>query len=63
MIFLISRNLIQINRGSIYYVNFSCDNFKLGGSAFSQIIGDIGNETPSINDTKYFLNAFEQFKF
>ena len=58
-IFNIVEPVFKLNRGSIYYVNFSCDNFKLGGSAFSQIIGDIGNETPSINDTKYFLNAFE----
>ena len=46
------------NYGSIYYINLSQDKFKLGGSSFSQIIGNIGNETPTIQNSDFFKNAF-----
>ena len=51
--------VFKLDKGSIFYINLSSDDFKLGGSAFSQIIGNIGNNTPTINDSKYFVNVFE----
>jgi phosphoribosylformylglycinamidine synthase len=42
----------------IYYIDFSFDTFKLGGSAFAQILGKISNEAPTVKDAAYFLNAF-----
>ena len=47
--------VFKLDKGSIFYINLSSDDFKLGGSAFSQIIGSIGNNTPTINDSKYFV--------
>lgn len=44
--------------GSIYYINLSKDEFKLGGSAFAQILNKIGDEVPTITDAAYFKNAF-----
>ena len=41
-----------------FYINISKDNFKLGGSAFAQIIGNIGKETPCVKDAKYFVKVF-----
>jgi len=50
--------VLQKGKGSIYYLNLSQDDFKLGGSSFAQILNEIGNEAPSVNDATYFKNAF-----
>lgn len=44
---------------SIYYIDFSQDKFKLGGSSFAQIRNAIGNEAPTVNDPAYVRQAFE----
>ncbi|WP_457609813.1 phosphoribosylformylglycinamidine synthase [Lutibacter sp.] len=44
--------------GSIYYINLSQDDFKLGGSSFAQILNKIGNEAPTIKDANFFKRAF-----
>ncbi len=44
--------------GSIYYINLSQDEFKLGGSSFAQILNGIGNEAPTIKSASFFKNAF-----
>jgi len=58
-IYNIIEPVFKINSGSIYYINLSSDEFKLGGSAFSQIIGSLGNETPTVKKDKYFIKVFE----
>ena len=50
--------VLQKNAGSIYYINLSQDEFKLGGSSFAQIQNKIGNETPTIKDSAFFKKAF-----
>jgi phosphoribosylformylglycinamidine synthase len=50
--------VLQKNKGSIYYLNLSKDTFKLGGSSFAQILNEIGDEAPSVNDAAYFKTAF-----
>jgi phosphoribosylformylglycinamidine synthase len=37
--------VLQKNGGSIYYINLSQDDFKLGGSSFAQTQIQIGTET------------------
>lgn len=49
---------LKKNAGSIYYINLSKDNFKLGGSSFAQVLNKIGQEVPTITDASYFKNAF-----
>ncbi|WP_456463028.1 phosphoribosylformylglycinamidine synthase [Lutibacter sp.] len=44
--------------GSIYYINLSQDDFKLGGSSFAQTLNKIGNEAPTIKDANFFKRAF-----
>jgi phosphoribosylformylglycinamidine synthase len=44
--------------GSIYYINLSQDDFKLGGSSFAQTLNKVGTETPTIKDAEFFKNAF-----
>ena len=43
---------------AIYLVDFSLSAKALGGSAFSQIINKLGNETPTVADPAYFVKAF-----
>ncbi len=50
--------VLQRNGGSIYYINLSQDDFKLGGSSFAQILNKIGNETPTIKDSAFFKRTF-----
>ncbi|WP_415061047.1 phosphoribosylformylglycinamidine synthase, partial [Flavobacterium sp.] len=50
--------VFQKNAGSIYYINLSQDEFKLGGSSFSQIRNAIGKETPTIKNAVFFKKAF-----
>lgn len=51
--------VLKKRAGSIYYINLSQDSFKLGGSAFAQILNKIGDEVPTITDAAYFKNAFD----
>jgi phosphoribosylformylglycinamidine synthase len=50
--------VLQKDGGSIYYINLSADEFKLGGSSFAQILNKVGNEVPTIKDDKKFATAF-----
>jgi phosphoribosylformylglycinamidine synthase len=50
--------VLQYNAGSIYYINLSQDDFKLGGSSFAQTLNKIGTETPTITNSTFFKNAF-----
>ena len=50
--------VFQRNGGSIYYINLSQDDFKLGGSSFAQTLNKIGTETPTIKNAAFFKNAF-----
>jgi phosphoribosylformylglycinamidine synthase len=50
--------VLHKNGGSIYYINLSQDNFKLGGSSFAQTLNAIGNEAPTIKDAVFFKKAF-----
>ena len=34
------------------YIDFSFDNLKLGGSAFAQTLGKVGDEVPSVQDAE-----------
>jgi len=50
--------VLQKDGGSIYYINLSQDDFKLGGSSFAQTLNAIGNEAPTIKDAAFFKRAF-----
>lgn len=43
----------------IIYIDFSGDEFHLGGSSFAQVVNSIGNEVPGIKDAGYFARAFD----
>jgi phosphoribosylformylglycinamidine synthase len=48
----------KTGQNKIYYLDFSNDAFKLGGSSFAQAVAGIGNESPSINDANKFKTSF-----
>ena len=50
--------VLQKNDGSIYYINLSNDDYKLGGSSFAQILNKIGNETPDVKDAAKLKTTF-----
>ncbi len=43
---------------SIIYIDFSKDNYCLGGSSLAQLINQLGTKTPTVKDPAYFAGAF-----
>ncbi|RIV42164.1 phosphoribosylformylglycinamidine synthase [Flagellimonas pelagia] len=54
--------VLQKEGGDIYYINFSKDAHKLGGSSFAQILNGIGDEAPSVLDAAYVKTVFNTFQ-
>ncbi len=50
--------VLQKDGGSIYYINLSQDEFKLGGSSFAQTQNKVGKDTPTIKNADFFKRAF-----
>ena len=55
---IVSPVLAYIKGTYLYYIDFSFDTFKLGGSAFAQTMNKLGEEVPTVQDTEYFKNVF-----
>ncbi len=43
---------------SLYHIDFSFDEQRLGGSAFAQSLGKIGSDVPTVKNAEYFADAF-----
>ncbi len=50
------------NGGSIYYINISQDDFKLGGSSFAQVLNKIGNDAPTVKSAGYVKTVFNSLQ-
>jgi len=50
--------VLQKDAGSLYYISFSQDSFKLGGSSFAQVLSVIGNEAPTVKSAAYVKTVF-----
>ena len=55
---IVSPVLVNNQRSSLYYIDFSFDAYKLGGSAFAQSQNRLGDEVPTVRDSEYFKLAF-----
>ncbi|SFU44243.1 phosphoribosylformylglycinamidine synthase [Porphyromonadaceae bacterium KHP3R9] len=55
---IVSPVLAYIKGTYLYYIDFSFDTLRLGGSALLQTLGRIGDEAPTVSDVEYFKNAF-----
>lgn len=51
--------VLQKTSDKIYYINFSQDDFKLGGSSFAQTLNKIGKDAPRIQNPNFFKIAFD----
>ncbi len=51
--------VLQKDGGSIYYINLSGDQYKLGGSSLAQILNRVGNETPDVVNAEAFKTTFD----
>ncbi len=49
----------SIENTHLIYIDFSKDDFQLGGSSFAQTQNKIGNTVPDVTDAAYFATAFE----
>ncbi len=45
-------------KSELYYIDFSADALRLGGSAFAQTLNSIGSDAPTVADADYFKRAF-----
>jgi len=55
---IVSPVLVQSQRSTLYYIDFSFDAFKLGGSAFAQSQNRLGDDAPTVGDAEYFVTVF-----
>lgn len=56
---IVSPVLVSAAGSALYYVDFSFTALSLGGSAFAQSQGRVGNDVPMVENTEYFATAFE----
>ena len=50
--------VLQKCPSTLYHIDFSFDELRLGGSAFAQSIGKVGSDVPTVRDAEYFRDAF-----
>ena len=55
----VSPVLVNTANSTLYYIDFSSDALRLGGSALSQTLGKVGSDVPTVKDTAKFVTAFE----
>ncbi len=54
----VSPVMVNDKNSSLYYIDFSFDEQRLGGSAFAQTLGKIGSDVPTVKNTEYFADCF-----
>ena len=55
---VVSPVLVNDKNASIYHIDFSFDDQRLGGSAFAQSLGFVGDDVPTVKNPEYFCDAF-----
>ena len=55
---VVSPVLVNDKNASIYHIDFSFDEQHLGGSAFAQSLGKVGDDVPTVKNPEYFADAF-----
>lgn len=59
---VVSPVLVNDEKSTIYYIDFSFDKHKLGGSVLAQTLNKIGDEVPTVKDAEYFKAAFDSIQ-
>ena len=55
---VVSPVLVNDKNSSLYYIDFSFDEQRLGGSAFAQSLGFVGDDVPTVANPEYFADCF-----
>ena len=55
---VVSPVLADEPKSSLYHIDFSFDELRLGGSAFAQSQGKVGSDVPTCTTPEYFRDAF-----
>ena len=55
---VVSPVLVNDAGTTLYHVDFSYDEQRLGGSAFAQTLGKVGDDVPTVKNPQYFRDAF-----
>ena len=55
---VVSPVIVNDKRASLYHIDFSFDKQRLGGSAFAQSLGKVGDDVPTVKNPEYFADAF-----
>lgn len=55
---VVSPVLVNDKNSSLYYIDFSFDEQRLGGSAFAQSLGKVGSDVPTVKNPEYFADCF-----
>ena len=55
---VVSPVVVNDKRASLYHIDFSFDEQRLGGSAFAQSLGKVGDDVPTVKNPEYFCDAF-----
>lgn len=56
---VVSPVLVNNKNSSLYYIDFSFDDQRLGGSVFAQSLGKVGSDVPTVKNPEYFADCFE----
>ena len=55
---VVSPVLVNDKRSSLYHIDFSFCEQRLGGSAFAQSLGKVGSDVPTVENPDYFVDCF-----
>ena len=55
---VVSPVMVNSKNTSLYHIDFSFDQLRLGGSAFAQSLNKVGDDVPTVTDPDYFRDAF-----
>ena len=55
---VVSPVVVNDKHASLYHIDFSFDKQRLGGSAFAQSLGKIGDDVPTVTNPEYFADCF-----
>ncbi|MCD8211307.1 MAG: phosphoribosylformylglycinamidine synthase, partial [Prevotella sp.] len=55
---VVSPVIVNDKNASLYHIDFSFDPQRLGGSAFAQSLGKVGQDVPTVKNAEYFRDAF-----
>ena len=56
---VVSPVLVNKKHTTLYHIDFSFDELRLGGSAFAQSLNKVGSDVPTVKNPEYFRSAFD----